>query len=142
MYSITQNMEKNLPEECCGNFSTQPYHNRILIGDLVEHSPEPFPCAAVIYLNAEMYTNPCTSTYVSLFISACLISLQKRAHGRCTLPLGSNWGVGWHSSYHYCVLLSSQSGANTVFYFKALFDMATIFKEISQKTKLWYSFKA
>ena len=65
MFSITQNMEKNLPEECCGKFSTQPYHNRILLGDLVEHSPKPFPCAAVIYLNAEMYTNPCTSTYVS-----------------------------------------------------------------------------
>ena len=65
VYSITHNMEKSLPEECCGNFSTQPYHNRILIGDLVEHSPEPFPCAAVIYLNAEMYTNPRTSSYVS-----------------------------------------------------------------------------
>ena len=59
-------MDKSLPEECYGNFSTQPYHNRILIGDLVEHSPEPFPCAAVIYLNAEMYTNPRTSSYVSV----------------------------------------------------------------------------
>ena len=78
-------MEKNLPEECCGYFSTQPYHNRILIGDLVEHSPEPFPCAAVIYLNAEMYTNPCTSTYVSLFISACLSSIVVSRKG----PMGS-----------------------------------------------------
>lgn len=71
VYSITQNMEKNLPEECRGNFSTQPYHNRILLGDLVEHSPKPFPCAAVIYLNAEMYTNPRTSTYVSYLSCAC-----------------------------------------------------------------------
>ena len=65
MYSVSQMMEKVLPEECYGNFSTQPYHNRILLADLFEHSPEPFPCAAVIYLSAEMYTNPHTSSYVS-----------------------------------------------------------------------------
>ena len=62
---MTQKMEKSLPEDCCGNFSLQPYHNRILIGDFIEHCPEPFPCTAVIYLSAGMYTNPHTSLYVS-----------------------------------------------------------------------------
>lgn len=81
-------MEKVLPEECHGNFSTQPYQNRILLADLFEHSPEPFPCAAVIYLNAEMYTNPHTSSYVSkmhwyklgMWIAVCVSLSTDRAN--------------------------------------------------------------
>ena len=67
VYSVTSKMEKILPEECCGEFTTEPYHTRVLVGDLLEHSPDPMPCGALLYLNADVYATPSTSIYVSLF---------------------------------------------------------------------------
>ena len=73
VFSISSKSDKFLPEECHGNFTTQPYMNRMLISDMIEHVPNPFPCGAVIYLNPEIYQNPATSSKVCVRACACVL---------------------------------------------------------------------
>ena len=60
-----------------------------------------------MYMHVHMYMYSYIHVYVYTVVS------RKRAPGWCTLLWAQTGGVGGHSSYQYCVLLSAQSGANS-----------------------------
>ena len=53
VYSLTASKIKHLFESCEGHFSTKPYDVRLLLPDILEHVPQPFPMACYLFTNSE-----------------------------------------------------------------------------------------
>ena len=48
VYSITRQVEKLLPDDCPGNFSTKPLLLPLYLPEITGYVPDPFPCKAVL----------------------------------------------------------------------------------------------
>ncbi len=66
VFSFQSKQEILLPEECTAIFSTESSLVKMLLADIMEHVNKPFPCRAMIHLNAEIYQNPATAKKASL----------------------------------------------------------------------------
>ena len=53
VYSPATGKRKELPESCCGKFSTRPYDVRLYLPEILEHLNDPFPMQAMLFVNAE-----------------------------------------------------------------------------------------
>ena len=50
VFSITANEDKNLNEDCAGQFTTNPNEARVLVMQAVQQIPDPFPMEAQLYM--------------------------------------------------------------------------------------------
>lgn len=54
VFSLLDNIEKLLPEDCCGQFSTKPSLVRLHLLEILEHIDNLFPCQAVMYSSTDV----------------------------------------------------------------------------------------
>ena len=52
-YSPRLKMKKELPEGCCGKFSTKPYDVRLFLPEIAEHLADSFPLQAMLFVNGD-----------------------------------------------------------------------------------------
>ena len=53
VYSVTKSMMKYLFESCEAHFSTKPYDVRLLLPEILEHFPQPFPTMCYLFVNSD-----------------------------------------------------------------------------------------
>ena len=80
VYSLLTQSEKLLPEDCTGQFTTQPYMVRMHLPEMIEHVIYPFPHQAIIFLGAEVYQNPEMEVQVQDLASSVLSKVITMCH--------------------------------------------------------------
>ena len=65
VFSLQSKQEILLSEDCPALFSTESSLVKMLLADILEYVSKPFPCGAMLHLNAEIYQNPATATKVT-----------------------------------------------------------------------------
>ena len=76
VYSRQMKIEKVLPEDFVGVFTTLPYLCRLYLAELMEHVPNFFPGKAILYLDTKDYYKPQPATQVPGYISTITVWLQ------------------------------------------------------------------
>ena len=80
VYSLLTQSEKLLPEDCTGQFTTQPYMVRMHLPEMIEHVINPFPHQAIIFFGAEVYQNPEMEVQVQDLASSVLSKVITMCH--------------------------------------------------------------
>ena len=80
VYSLLAQSEKLLPEDCTGQFTTQPYMVRMHLPEMIEHVIYPFPHRAIIFFGAEVYQNPEMEVQVQDLASSVLSKVITMCH--------------------------------------------------------------
>ena len=80
VYSLLAQSEKLLPEDCTGQFTTQPNMVRMHLPEMIEHVIYPFPHRAIIFFGAEVYQNPEMEVQVQDLASSVLSKVITMCH--------------------------------------------------------------